>query len=564
MPPKKGKPKAPAETKVVSDSRFKTLKVNERISIKSFVEKHKLKFATGRGFYQLTKPETIQFHKEIVVRRKSDGSMASGDEVRELLGIAKETTKFHLDKSKLEDFDVFVQSTSYNRVLLPDTEFLYDTGVGDTTMSGTVAPATTVTPASTEDTKPETSTSRGAARGKRKKAVEEKPETAAEEEKKEKKVPSPAKKPKAAAATATGGADVKEIVFSFDTTGSMYPCLTQVRKRVGQTVTRLLNEIPGIRIAVFAHGDYQDKEATYDTTWVDFSSDKKKICDFITNVSSTCGYDSDECYELVLRQVREQLSWTPDSQRSLVMIGDASPHPPSYSLNTLKIDWREEAKKLYNEMGVRIYSVQCLNYGGSDTFYRKLADLTCGWHLKLDQFASIVDFLTAICYREQGVEHLEAFEAEVKGRSKGSGLNRNMHSLFDTLAGRSKSTYTGGVDYGELVPVNPSRFQILDVDERCDIRTFVENNDLSFKTGRGFYEFTKPEKISDKKEVVLVDKTSGDMFTGPEACEMIGAGGANKIKPTSFDKWRVFVQSTSYNRVLMPDTGFLYEVDTDH
>lgn len=81
MPPKKGKSKVPAKTKVVSESKFQTLKVNDRISIKSFVEKHKLKFATGRGFYQLTKAETIQFHKEIVVRRKSDGSMASGDKV---------------------------------------------------------------------------------------------------------------------------------------------------------------------------------------------------------------------------------------------------------------------------------------------------------------------------------------------------------------------------------------------------------------------------------------------------------------------------------------------------
>jgi len=561
MPPKKGKSKAPTATEIVSSSRFKTLKVNERISIKSFVEKHKLKFATGRGFYQLTKPETIQFHKAIVVRRKSDATMASGDEVRTLLGIAKETTKFHLDKSKLDDFDVFVQSTSYNRILLPDTEFLYDTGEGGAAPSVATAAAVTA-PVPSDETKPEPSASRGTGRGKRKKADDEKP-AAAVEEKEEEKASSPAKKPKPAAAAATGGADIKEIVFSFDTTGSMYPCLTQVRKRVEETVSRLLNEIPGIRIAVFAHGDYQDKGETYDTKWVDFSSDKKKICNFIKNVSSTCGYDSDECYELVLRQVREQLSWTPDSQRSLVMIGDASPHPPSYHLNTLKIDWREEAKKLYNEMGVRIYSVQCLNYGGSDTFYRQLAELSCGWHLKLDQFASIVDFLTAICYREQGVEQLEAFEAEVKTRSKGSGMNRNLHSLFDTLAGRSKSTYTGGGDYGGLVPVNPSRFQILDVDERCDIRTFVEKNDLSFKTGRGFYEFTKPEKISDKKEVVLVDKVSGDMFTGPEACAMIGAGGASKIKPTSFDKWRVFVQSTSYNRVLMPDTGFLYEVDTD-
>ena len=84
MPPRKAKSKAATATEVVSTSRFKTLKVNERISIRNFVEKHKLKFATGRGFYQLSKPETIQFHKEIVVRRRSDATLASGDEVNKL------------------------------------------------------------------------------------------------------------------------------------------------------------------------------------------------------------------------------------------------------------------------------------------------------------------------------------------------------------------------------------------------------------------------------------------------------------------------------------------------
>lgn len=59
---------------------------------------------------------------------------------------------------------------------------------------------------------------------------------------------------------------------------------------------------------------------------------------------------------------------------------------------------------------------------------------------------------------------------------------------------------------GELTSVDAARFQVLDVDEKCDIRTFVHKNGLIFKTGRGFYEFTKPEKISDKKEVVLLDK----------------------------------------------------------
>ena len=133
------------------------------------------------------------------------------------------------------------------------------------------------------------------------------------------------------------------------------------------------------------------------------------------------------------------------------------------------------------------------------------------------------------------------------------------------------------------MPVDPSRFQVLHVEAKCSIKDFVLENSLIFKTGRGFYEFTKPEIVSHKKEVVLVDRATGDMFTGREAADMIGgitsvfqlkevksknsffssAGGAGRIKPAVLDSWRVFVQSTSYNRVLVPDTGFLYEVDPD-
>ena len=141
-------------------------------------------------------------------------------------------------------------------------------------------------------------------------------------------------------------------------------------------------------------------------------------------------------------------------------------------------------------------------------------------------------------------------------------MNRELHRLFDNLAGRT-TNFTGGADTGGLVPVDPSRFQVLTVDERCSIKDFVQTNSLIFRAGKGFYEFTKPETISHKKEVVLVDKVTGDMYTGPEACNMIGAGGIGKIQPSSLEKYRVFVQSTSYNRVLMANTGFLYEVDTD-
>ncbi len=37
-----------------------------------------------------------------------------------------------------------------------------------------------------------------------------------------------------------------DIVFSFDTTGSMYACLGLVRTKVEQTVKQLLQDVPGL------------------------------------------------------------------------------------------------------------------------------------------------------------------------------------------------------------------------------------------------------------------------------------------------------------------------------
>lgn len=111
---------------VVAGLRFKTIAVTKRCSIKAFVEEKSLTFKKGRGFYQLTKPEVIQDYKEVIVRRKSDGKIVTGDQVREILAIPKSSKKFQLDLVTITDFDVFVQSTSVNRVLLPHTDFLYE------------------------------------------------------------------------------------------------------------------------------------------------------------------------------------------------------------------------------------------------------------------------------------------------------------------------------------------------------------------------------------------------------------------------------------------------------
>ena len=95
-----------------------------------------------------------------------------------------------------------------------------------------------------------------------------------------------------------------EVVFSFDTTGSMYPCLTQVRRNLKSTITRLLDEIPGIRIGIVAHGDYCDAGSTYVTKHLNLSGDIDIICNFVQNVEPTGGGDAPECYELVLHEAQ--------------------------------------------------------------------------------------------------------------------------------------------------------------------------------------------------------------------------------------------------------------------
>jgi len=111
-----------------------------------------------------------------------------------------------------------------------------------------------------------------------------------------------------------------------------------------------------------------------------------------------------------------------------------------------------------------------------------------------------------------------------------------------------------------LKEIPKDRFKILHVPKKCTIKQFVLSNSLVFKCGRGFYEFTKPEIISHKKEVVVVEKSTGAMFSGKDACRLIGAGGGQRIPPTIFDTWQVFVQSTSFGRNLVGGTDFLYEV----
>lgn len=349
-----------------------------------------------------------------------------------------------------------------------------------------------------------------------------------------------------------------DVVISFDTTGSMYPVLTQVRRKIKEAVNRLMSELPSMHIGIIAHGDYCDVDSTYVTRHLDLTHDTTAIIDFVTNTQATGGGDAPECYELVLHEA-QVLAWRPDATRVFVLIGDDVAHPPA--ANPQHLNWRTEVAAL-TAQGVSVYAVQALNRRHATPFYHELAHTSGGFHLSLDQFAEITDILMAICYRQDGSTSstdpkIQMYEEEVQRQGR---MSRSLKRAFATLQGRAPTREEAGPI--DLRAVPSGRFQVLEVDEAQPIQTFAERNGLIFKAGKGFYEFTKTETVQARKEIVLQNHATGDLFAGNQARVMLGLpiGEDARIRPAYLAEYRVFVQSTSYNRKLISGTRFLYEV----
>ena len=347
-----------------------------------------------------------------------------------------------------------------------------------------------------------------------------------------------------------------DVVVSFDTTGSMYPCLTQVRRRVNEMIDRLFREIPSLRVGIIAHGDYCDRYSTYVTKTLELTSDRNRLYRFVSDVPATSGGDAPECYEFVLHEARS-FNWGPDA-KTLIVIGDDVPHSPSYPDNKDRLDWKNEIELLL-KMGVNVYGVQALNRSHATSFYREIAERTGGFHLTLDQFSNVVELVMAICYQQASSENLSQWEKEVE---RSGHMSRSLDEAFGILSGRRtpSSRFRKSRDL-EAVPTG--RFQIMRVDTDQSIRDFVEDNGLTFKKGRGFYQLTKTETIQEYKEIVLRDDHTSDLYSGEKARELLGLprSGSIRTRPVVPHGYTAFVQSTSYNRKLIGGTEFLYEVD---
>lgn len=96
--------------------------------IREFVQHNGLTFVLGNGYYQLSKRETIQPQKNIVVvergtDRNSYGKIYGGREARHLIGLPDDVS-VQVTPNYNPDYHIFVQSTALNRKLIAGTHVL--------------------------------------------------------------------------------------------------------------------------------------------------------------------------------------------------------------------------------------------------------------------------------------------------------------------------------------------------------------------------------------------------------------------------------------------------------
>jgi hypothetical protein len=80
-------------------------------------------YRTGSAFYELTKTESIQASKQLAVMdKRTFGGVYTGPQARQVLGLPD--YEIRVTPSQHPDYDIFVQSTSVNRKLVPSTRLL--------------------------------------------------------------------------------------------------------------------------------------------------------------------------------------------------------------------------------------------------------------------------------------------------------------------------------------------------------------------------------------------------------------------------------------------------------
>lgn len=107
--------------------KFKAYEVEKETPIKEFVEeKTKRGYVIGSTYYALTKKETVQAQKDVLLLDIKSKKIYGGDQARGLIGLPQ-GVEAKVEPGNHGNYIIYVKSTSVNRKLVRGTKILVDT-----------------------------------------------------------------------------------------------------------------------------------------------------------------------------------------------------------------------------------------------------------------------------------------------------------------------------------------------------------------------------------------------------------------------------------------------------
>jgi len=163
------------------------------------------------------------------------------------------------------------------------------------------------------------------------------------------------------------------------------------------------------------------------------------------------------------------------------------------------------------------------------------------------------DTQTAVGTKEAFVVSSRAFDGYFKAKSSGVRSTKSFYSDVSELTVR-----TARKDLSEIT----NQVKFITSPETCQIRQCILDAGHEWIKGAAFYALIKTEKrVHPYKMVALRVKTSGKVYCGQQAREMLGIGGLTdtvRLVPGDHGKFDVFIQSTSVNRKIPAGTEVMY------
>jgi hypothetical protein len=101
--------------------------------------------------------------------------------------------------------------------------------------------------------------------------------------------------------------------------------------------------------------------------------------------------------------------------------------------------------------------------------------------------------------------------------------------------------------------------KVIPVEKAANMKQVVEDADLEYAKGNGYYQLTAKEKVTDNKKIIVIDKVDQTLFRDDDALEEIGVEREKGFTLHPHNEYHIFIQSTSHNRKLPKGSYVLYE-----